>query len=366
MPVPGPPSPEPRGSGTRLVMVGGGAIGDAIHAMPAIRALRASRQAGDEIAYESFLYRDAGVKTHATLASDLLVPLGLVDRVRHRHIAGGLRGTIALTAFLVGCLLNPRVGAVIVLLAFDPTRRMPRLLAWLARWSPKLRFPGDRRSGARPSADRPLCWHNLECLRESGLTQTPGAACETPFLDPPAAAVEEADRWLRAHRQRPERRLIAVCPGVSYPANQWPAERFIDLVRRIEALGQFEVALCGGAMDRDLCARIAGACPGTLVAAGELSIYGTAALFQRAAVVVGLDTGTTHLAAACGAPYVALYGQRGFGRWHFPPCPAIGIVLQTDVPCRHCRLIACNQPGHPCMIGLTVDAVMSALLATAR
>jgi ADP-heptose:LPS heptosyltransferase len=36
-------------------------------------------------------------------------------------------------------------------------------------------------------------------------------------------------------------------------------------------------------------------------------------------------------------------------------------ILSVDVPCAGCRARECPVPGHPCLGGVTVDAVLEAV-----
>lgn len=86
-------------------------------------------------------------------------------------------------------------------------------------------------------------------------------------------------------------------------------------------------------------------------------------MLSQCAFIIGLDTGTTHLAAALGTPCVALYGEReNPGRWE--PLGEGHIVLRKKMPCAGCRLIEtpCPMAGHPCMMEIDVEAVWQAVL----
>jgi ADP-heptose:LPS heptosyltransferase len=92
----------------------------------------------------------------------------------------------------------------------------------------------------------------------------------------------------------------------------------------------------------------------------------SAALLSRCSLLVGLDTGTTHLAAAVGVPCVVIQSANSFPG-HWDPLGANHAVLRADVPCGGCLLQECPVAGHPCMQNLTTDLVWDAVeIAVAR
>jgi ADP-heptose:LPS heptosyltransferase len=122
----------------------------------------------------------------------------------------------------------------------------------------------------------------------------------------------------------------------------------------------WEAIILGGPSDTQAAAAICRAVPGTIDACGKLSILEVAAVLEHCRVLVGLDTGTTHLAAAVGTPVVGLYGARNApGQWE--PMGEGHIVLRAAVPCEGCGAEICPVPGHPCMTGLRVDRVFDSV-----
>jgi ADP-heptose:LPS heptosyltransferase len=91
--------------------------------------------------------------------------------------------------------------------------------------------------------------------------------------------------------------------------------------------------------------------------AGALSLGKLAALIERADLLVANNTGPVHIAAALGTPVVDLYALTNpqHRPWQVP-----NRVLNVDVPCRNCYRSVCDQPGHPCLTGVSPDAVVAA------
>ncbi len=97
-------------------------------------------------------------------------------------------------------------------------------------------------------------------------------------------------------------------PGASphRPEKRWPAAHYAELAGALAAEG-LGVAVIGAGAEASLAAEITRACPGVVNLVGRTDFAQVAALAARAALVVGNDTGPTHLAAAAGAPTVVLF-----------------------------------------------------------
>jgi heptosyltransferase-2 len=121
----------------------------------------------------------------------------------------------------------------------------------------------------------------------------------------------------------------------------------------------------GGAQDQELGAGVvqrAGARGAN--AAGALTLRESAAVVERAAVLVTNDSAPLHLASAVGTPIVAIFGPTvpafGFG----PIRPGDRVVEHPDLACRPCSQHGprvCPLGHHRCMKEVTVDQVLSAL-----
>lgn len=115
-------------------------------------------------------------------------------------------------------------------------------------------------------------------------------------------------------------RLCVLAPDAGWSAKRWPAQRFGELAQRLHALG-FTVAINASHADDPIAAEVLAASNHTAKLA-VCDVAGMIALFRRAALVIGGDSGPVHLAAALGTPVVALFGPTdparngpwGFGR----------------------------------------------------
>jgi ADP-heptose:LPS heptosyltransferase len=152
---------------------------------------------------------------------------------------------------------------------------------------------------------------------------------------------------------------IALGPTANWDRKVWPADRFVELYRRLSAPeGPFpgaRVVVFGGpgAAERAMAAPVLAALPEAADLVGVLSLPEAAAALARCALYVGNDSGLMHLAAAAGAPTLGLFG----------PTPASEYAPAGP---RAAPVLAPGPPGAAPMAALTVaraEAAMHRLLA---
>ena len=199
----------------------------------------------------------------------------------------------------------------------------------------------------------------LERLEKDGVAPDRAADMGIPLLHLLPEERDKARAWL-GERQAPGTALVAICPGANQPANFWPIERFEEIGRRLMSLGRVTPLIVGGPAEWETGERLLAVWGGGINAAGGFSVVGSAALLSECHFMVGLDTGTTHLAATFGIPCLVLSGERNPpGQW--APLGVGHIILRHPVPCAGCGLRVCPIPNHPCMVGLTVEQVWAAV-----
>lgn len=131
-------------------------------------------------------------------------------------------------------------------------------------------------------------------------------------VTPPAAARAWASGFLRAQGLTPGR-YLAIQPGSGSRTKNWPAERFAALAGLASQHHGLGLLALGGPAEEDEALaplRAAGAAIGQ-----RLELAPVAALLGAAAAYVGNDSGISHLAAAVGAPTLALFGPTDPATW---------------------------------------------------
>ncbi len=179
-------------------------------------------------------------------------------------------------------------------------------------------------------------------------------------VDPGASAIVAA--YLEARGVRPDDPLVGFQVGASNVSRMWFGDQFAALGRRLLAADpSLRIVLTGSWAEREYCRMVADAMAAgdrVLVAAGDLTLPQAAALVDRLAVLVAVDTGTLHMAVALGRPAVALYAMADSRVTGPDPADARYRVIQKWRTCDPCYGKACPFPL--CMQNITVDEVEAA------
>lgn len=124
---------------------------------------------------------------------------------------------------------------------------------------------------------------------------------------------EECDYALVAPRAGAARDCAVLLAMASRPEKLWPVGHWREVARALAAQGLRVVLPWGEAAERRRGLEIAEGIAGADVP-DRMDLPDLAALLAQARIVIGLDTGLSHLAAALGAPTVGVYGASDPGR----------------------------------------------------
>jgi heptosyltransferase-2/heptosyltransferase-3 len=233
-------------------------------------------------------------------------------------------------------------GAALALLAGVPVRvgfAVPECRPFLTvamPWDPRAHVT---RQGLELVSRIPYCveWHSTT---QYAIRNTQYAA----RFDPAPADVAWAEGWLRQHGLGGAR-LVVVHAGTAGPAKLWLAERWAAVADALAQDGA-RVVLTGGPGEEPLVAAVAGRMRApALVLAGKTSLGQLAALLRRADLVLGVDSGPLHLAAAQGVPSVHLYGPGDAARFGPWGDSERHVVVREDLWCSPCGVFSACPRG---------------------
>lgn len=193
--------------------------------------------------------------------------------------------------------------------------------------------------------DRREVRHEVEYLMQLLLPFGDVAEIPAATITPEPDALAAARRLLRPMDGR--KPLIGINISARLPSQQWPAERFIELIHQLQTGARFVLFWAPGSQnnarhpgDDEKAAEI-------LNASGAVDItpYPTKSLNQLIAgisvtdMLVTADGGALHVGAACNKPIVALFGDSDAKQWY--PWRVPHIILQPDS--RDVRSITAQQ-----------------------
>jgi heptosyltransferase-2 len=325
-------------------------VGDAIMALPALRAVRArfpeARIAIVARPYVADIYR--GQKICDELIS--YDPQGA-----HKGLGGRER--------LAQELRTPKFDVALLLQnAFDAA-----WLAWRAAIPERVGYARDGRSllltrkipvpkrGETPAHEQ---FYYLELLRRAGwIKSLPDESFIT--LDVSNEHRRQAEDALSSAGARQNVPRIAIGAGSSYgSAKCWPPDRFADFVNRFRSHTDAEVILFGTAAEQKVSDAIAAGIRGPSISlVGKTAIADLPALLSRCQLFVGNDSGAMHVAAAVGLPVVAIFGPTD-PHGTAPITPRCTVVQEKPY-CSPCFLRRCPI-DHRCMTSVRPEAVEAA------
>ncbi len=333
-----------------------GSLGDTIVAIPALRALR-RHFAGAEFV----LLQNA--QTNGVVAASEVMPAGLIDRSLDYQSKNKLG-----YFWLWKKIRREKFDAAVYLVISERPERsvtrdryffrscgIPELIGFHSFSRDQL-YPVD--PNGRPAATEHEALRKLIRIECDGVDVLKNEDLSQPFFKFQPDDLEIVSKWLQPLRKNPNLPLVAIAPGCKTPANFWPTANFIEIAQKLSTENVCETVIVGGKNEAGIGDEIINAVGSGINAAGKLSVKESAILLSLCELYIGLDTGTTHLAAAVGTPCIAVFHERDNpGQWF--PLGEGHTIFQHRVPCAGCRLSVCPIPDHPCMTAIPVQPVLA-------
>ncbi len=158
--------------------------------------------------------------------------------------------------------------------------------------------------------------------------------------------------------------LVAIAPWSRAAIKCWPLDRFVEVSRRLITEKGIRPVLIGGPQEVSFAGSFRHlVSAGLLDCVGKLSLCQLPVLLRHMKTLVGNDSAPLHIAAGLGLPVVGLYGpthSKATG-----PYPVdCHVVLQALLPCTPCGQRTCRWPTYQeCMQTIGVEDVFDKLCA---
>jgi lipopolysaccharide heptosyltransferase I len=153
-------------------------------------------------------------------------------------------------------------------------------------------------------------------------------------------------------------RYALLNPGAAWPNKRWPPERFGQLARELRARHEIMSVVLWGPGEEALAKAVVEAANGAALLSPKTTIADLVALARGARVMVSGDTGPTHVAAAVGAPLVAIFGPTRAVR--NGPLVAGDIAVSRDAMCECHHLRRCKL-DRMCLLDIEAQEVIDAV-----
>lgn len=334
-----------------MLVVRLGAMGDVLHAMPAVAALRARMPHCHigwviEPRWAPLLRSDAGALPHTAA-------MPLVDVVHNAHARGWARQPLAPGTWEAMLALRHDLREQQYDLAID--------LQGAVRSALIGKSSGARLIGEAVPRERPARWffarrvpthgvHVIEQAAEVASAALNARLC--PMLPPlPMSPAMENRMATRLPQGKP---LVLLHPGAGWGAKRWPAQRYGAVAASLAGRG-YAVVVNRAPGEEALAAAIR-------EASGDAALEITTdmgeliAMTRRSVLAIGGDTGPMHLACALGKPVVGIYGPTDPARngpWGVP----FRVLRHPESRRDHARR---HQP-EPGLLTITADEVLGAV-----
>jgi heptosyltransferase-1 len=315
------------GSGvSRILILRTSALGDVVHALPVLTALRRHLPAAriGWVVEEAMAPVLAG---HPDL-DDLVI--ARFRAWRHRPLSPGAAAEIAR---FVAALRRFRADAVLDLMgnhkgamtafASGARRRIGLARRWRrepssAIWiNEPVSLPAPA-AGAVHAVDRALA-----VAASLGLPPEPADFGGSGLFPTTAMPAVDFEPFALLH------------PGAGWANKRYPPERWGDVARRLRGATGLGTLVTAAAGEEPLASAVVAAAGGAARAVAAPDLPSLAALIRRARLMLGGDTGPVHLAHALGVPVLALYGPTDPAR--NGPYGAPDRALSHPLPCSFCH-----------------------------
>lgn len=303
----------PKDRPARVLIVRTGAMGDVLHAMPAVSALRAAHPDW----YIGWAIEPRWRPLLEACESPV-TSMPLVNRIHEVPTRSWNKRPFSLTTLKEILALRRELRAERYDLCVDMQGLIrSSVVGWLAGAPSFVGLAAPREPIARLLYNKRIqteAPHVIDrgCELLSGAVGEPLCAETVPLpIDP--AAEEWCDQQLAMVLPEEEAgRFALLAPTAGWGAKQWPAENYGKVAAALAAEGY--TPLINVADENDpVAAQVIRASGGTAVPVW-CSLPQLTALLRRSSIMIAGDTGPLHLAAALGRPVIGLFGPTDPGR----------------------------------------------------
>lgn len=155
-------------------------------------------------------------------------------------------------------------------------------------------------------------------------------------------------------------RSVLIFPGSVWATKRWTENGFVQTSLGLQKRG-YNILVMGGPGEEDLSEKVGARIPGSRCLAGQSSLYESAQLIAHAALVIGNDSASSHLAALCDTPLVVVFGPTVIDFGYRPWSGKTFLAESRQLSCRPCGAHGpqkCPLGTHECMKHVSAAEVL--------
>ena len=208
---------------------------------------------------------------------------------------------------------------------------------------------------------RPMAEQDVDLLRSVNLYKKSVAPAYE--LNISNLQKNKVNRWLKNHDMHLKNKLVVIHASSRWKFKEIPVTSWAKIIYELHSQ-KIDVVISGSQVDLKTNALIFDLCESKPVLTKNFSLSDTAALYERADLILTIDSMSTHLASAVKTPVVSIFGptnEKNWGPWK-GKYKVIGLSIKDDemFACRPCGQDGCEGTKiSQCLVQLNPKMVIS-------
>ena len=212
--------------------------------------------------------------------------------------------------------------------------------------------------------ERPMAEQDVDLLRSANLYKKSVAPAYE--LNISSLQKNKVNAWLKKNSIRTKNKLVVIHASSRWKFKEIPVTSWAKIIDELHSQ-KIDVVISGSHDDLKTNEMIFNLCESKPVLTKDFSLIDTAALYERADLVLTIDSMSTHLASAVKTPVVSIFGptnEKNWGPWK-GKYKVIGLSAKDDemFACRPCGQDGCEGTKiSQCLVQLNPKMVISQAL----
>lgn len=213
----------------------------------------------------------------------------------------------------------------------------------------------------RPLSNRPAAELDVDLIRKVGLY---GGDCAPVYrLEPSESSVKRVDEWLLAKRIDKTKKLIVIHAAARWKFKGLPSNTWHEVIHGLVNL-DYQVILSGASSDYEFNKEILRDLSSDCFIAQNFDLSMSAALLQKADLLISIDSMMIHMASAIQVPTIAIFGPTNdliWAPWRVEHKVVVVDQNLASCACRPCGLDGCGGSKiSQCLFLIDGDRIISA------